>query len=372
MKRNLSLLLNGLLLTGLLFAGSTDLMAQRDSKKERPKIRRTTVVSNSKKKDQKAKKNNSRENRRDNNRWNNQRKHKNKAVNNNRGSNRDRGKVTRVNNNRHRNDGRDRDRNRHGDRNRDRHVDDHDDNDRNGNGHRNGNRNRDYRDHDGHRGHHGYNHYVNKHRRHHRHHRHFRHDRHRHWDIGYRYRHHPYWKRHHRPRKKFYLQFGWSPFFCLDLRPVVRYHRYTQPIIRKKSHIVYTYEYDAYDYRPGDPIGYSVHINFNGKVKVYDRYYDSDPVLAKKFYLDERELRKLERLLDKGRFYDDGRTLNDNYGDDDHPAYATISYRPTKYDRMRSVSLNMKAPEDVHPRYYLRFIDRIERILTDCGYFEEN
>jgi|GEM_PF-4058341 len=185
--------------------------------------------------------------------------------------------------------------------------------------------------------------------------------------LGRHHRHsrHPYWRKYKRPRKLYYARYGWSPFFHLDIRPTIRFSTYTRPLIRRKTNIVFTKEYDLYDYRPGDAIGYSVHINFNGKVKVYDRYYDEDPVLAETFYIGDRKLRKLNRILRKGDYYRDGHCLLDSYGDDDHRGYATIAFRSSPNRSMRSVSLNLAAPEEYYPRYMKKFMNEIEDILFE-------
>ncbi len=192
------------------------------------------------------------------------------------------------------------------------------------------------------------------------------------WRKDYRrYRwNHPYWKKHHRPRKKYYYRYGWSPFFSLTLRPSIRFSTYTRPLIRSNSHIVYTKEYDSYDYVPGDPIGYAVHISFNGRVRVYDRYYDQSPELVDEYYISHRKLRRLERILDRGRYYDYEHCLLDEYGDDDHPGYATIGYRTSRYRPMRTVSLNLSAPRRHQPEYFVDFNEEIEEMLYDRGFFQ--
>ncbi|MGH1366517.1 MAG: hypothetical protein ACRBF0_23350 [Calditrichia bacterium] len=180
-----------------------------------------------------------------------------------------------------------------------------------------------------------------------------------------RWNNHSYWRKYKRPRKKYYAKYGWSPFFHLDLSPSIRFGTYTRPLIWRKTNIVFTKEYDLFDYRPGDAIGYSVHIDFNGRVKVYDRYYDEDPILAETFYIGNRKLRKLNRILKNGRYYRDGHCMLDNYGDDDHRGYATIAYRSSRHHRLRSVSLNLAAPEEYYPQYMSRFMDEIEEILFE-------
>ena len=191
----------------------------------------------------------------------------------------------------------------------------------------------------------------------------------RHYRIPARYHHHPYWKKHHRARKRYYREYGWSPFFYLNLSPILRFTTYTRPLIQGQTHIVFTKEYDSYDYRPGDPVGYSVHISFNGNVRVYDRYYDSAPVLSRQFYIHPGKMHRLERILNHGRYYNDGYLMHGNYGDDDHPGYATIAYRHSRYDRMRSVSLNLAAPQQHYPAYFVDFMEEIDELLYNEGYF---
>ena len=199
-------------------------------------------------------------------------------------------------------------------------------------------------------------------------------DSHRGWGYDKRYKpdrnwHHPYWIKHHRPRKRFYLEFGWSPFFYLDLRPSVRFSIYTRPLIHDRTYIVFTKEYDSYDYMPGDVIGYSVHITFTGYARVYNHYYDRSPLLVRQFQVDAQEMRRLREILETGRYYDNGTCLYDTYGEDDHPAYATIAYRHRPHDPMRSVSLNLVAPDYLYPAYFVDFMGEIDWLLDDCGYF---
>lgn len=177
-----------------------------------------------------------------------------------------------------------------------------------------------------------------------------------------------YWHRYPK-RKKHYIRYGWSPFFCLNLVPSIRFDIYTRPLINQRTQIVFVKEYDRYDYRPGDAVGYAVHISFSGRVRVYNRYYERQQTLAKEFYLSNWELRKLRRTLDRGDYYDDTVCLLEEYGTDRNPVYATIAYRPTNYYGMRKVAFNLAAPEEFYPDYLCDFMQDIDDILYDCGFF---
>ena len=179
------------------------------------------------------------------------------------------------------------------------------------------------------------------------------------------YYNHPYWRKYHRPRKQFYVSFGWSPFFVLDLTPRVRFTTYLRPVIYSRSHIVFTREYDRYDYRPGDPIGYTVVIDFDGMTRIYDNYYERSPELAEQFYMSSYRLGRLEHIVKRGRYYDDVRCLYDEYGQDEHPGFATIGYRRTPSSPMRSLSLNLNAPQHLQPDYFLDFMQEMDDLLYD-------
>ena len=370
MIRQLYLMLNGFLMFAFLISLSTTGLSQDDrkptkrsrveSKKDDKKSKRGRAVIGDKKRDTKKKvvrrtdrtRNRETQRRNDSNRGE-------KGVNNNNRGNRgarvDRGNR---NNDRSRNDRNARGRNDNRNDNRDRDA-------RN----RDRNRNRDNRngriDRSRHRDHDRRfdNRHQDRNRRNHRNHD-WRKDKNRyHWN-------HPYWKKHQRPRKKYYYRYGWSPFFSLSLRPSIRFTTYTRPLIKGNSHIVFTKEYDSYDYVPGDPIGYAVHIDFNGRVRIYDRFYDRSPELIDSYYISHYKLRRLERILNRGRYYNDDHCLLDEYGDDDHPGYATIGYRSSRYHDMRTVSLNLSAPRRHHPAYFADFSEEIESMLYDRGFFQ--
>ncbi|HGY55474.1 MAG TPA: hypothetical protein ENK44_07235 [Caldithrix abyssi] len=110
--------------------------------------------------------------------------------------------------------------------------------------------------------------------------------------------------------------------------------------------------------------GKEYHITYNGQIKVFERFYKSDPVFVNSYYVDLHKLNQLDSLFKEVDFvhFPDILPRTDNII---IPAtHIALAYRPSRGARLKAVrALSINVDEEYYPEGFFDLYGMLNEVL---------